>query len=165
MNVITISGHISYAYNSRTKVMISTKFSGWNHSNIINLAAKDGFKKIVAIETVTNCFWCKSMSWQYERVLDMLITQKIEAWLSRNFSGWKHSTIINLVTENILPEAVALETLTNCFWFKSMSWHGFHSNNFWTTKFCKHVLETCLCAYFLKISSKYCLSFLRYKSK
>ena len=37
------------------------------------------------------------------------------------FSGWKHSTIINPVTENDIPEIVAVETVTNCFWFKSMS--------------------------------------------
>ena len=32
--------------------MISTKFSEWKHSTIINLAAKDRFKKVVAMETV-----------------------------------------------------------------------------------------------------------------
>ena len=37
------------------------------------------------------------------------------------FSGWKHSTIINPVTENGLPEVVTVETVTNCFWFKSAS--------------------------------------------
>ena len=37
------------------------------------------------------------------------------------FSGSKHSTIINAVTENDLPEAVDVETVTNCFWFKSTS--------------------------------------------
>ena len=36
--------------------MISTRFSGWKHSTIINLAAKDPLKKVVAMETVTNCF-------------------------------------------------------------------------------------------------------------
>ena len=42
--------------------MISIKFSEWNHLAIINLPAKDRLKKVVAIETVTNCFWFKSTS-------------------------------------------------------------------------------------------------------
>ena len=37
------------------------------------------------------------------------------------FLGWKHSTNINPVTENDLPEVVAVETVINCFWFKSTS--------------------------------------------
>ena len=57
-----ISGRISYAYNSTTKVMIPSKFSGLKHPTIINPAAKYRFKKSVPMETVTNCFWFKSTS-------------------------------------------------------------------------------------------------------
>ena len=36
-------------------------------------------------------------------------------------SGLKHSTIVKLVAKNRLLEVVAMETVINCFWFKSTS--------------------------------------------
>ena len=80
-----ISGHISYAYNSTTKVIIFTKFSGWRHSTITNPAAKDRFKKVVAMETVTNCFFFKSTSSRYQAIFHMLITRELKSQLRQNF--------------------------------------------------------------------------------
>ena len=41
--------------------------------------------------------------------------------ISTKFLGWNHSTIINLPAKDPLKKAVAIETVTNRFWFKSTS--------------------------------------------
>ena len=56
------SGHTSYAYNSRTTVLIFTKLSGSKHSTNINIVAENRLFQDVAMETVTNCFCSKSTS-------------------------------------------------------------------------------------------------------
>ena len=55
-----MSGPISYAYNSRTEVMIYTKFSGSKHQTITYLVEKVHFPEVVPVETVTNRFSFKS---------------------------------------------------------------------------------------------------------
>ena len=104
---MTISGHISYAYNLTTKVMISTRFSGWKHSTIINPAAKDPLKKVVAMETVTNCFWFKSTSSRYQGIFYMLITHELKLWFRRHFQDG-NTTPLSIQQQNIVSRKLLL---------------------------------------------------------
>ena len=70
----------------------------------------------------TGCFWLKSMSWQYQGIFHMLITRELNPRFLPNFqSGINHSTIINLPAKDRLKKVAAIETATDCFWFKSTS--------------------------------------------
>ena len=91
-------GGLEHVMNFHCSRLISI-FQFWvkkkNHDfhEIFGFEALDHYKtsskkcllEVVAMETVTNCFWFKSTSSRYKGIFHMLITRQLKSWFRRNF--------------------------------------------------------------------------------